>query len=89
MSFTNDPLSEITIGFESLAGDGVTLATSVVCTGPNGFNSGELGTLGDGQQPRDGDHHQPGGRRVHVRDLRRPLDRGDDDNVDRTNNRKM
>ncbi len=51
VAFSNDPLSEITIGFESLAGDGVTLATSVVCTGPDGFNSGELGTLGDDSNP--------------------------------------
>ena len=50
-NFSNDPLSKITIEFESLAGDGVTLATSVVCTADNGFNSGELGTLGDGSNP--------------------------------------
>ena len=32
-NFSNDPLSKLTIEFESLAGIGVTVATSVVCSG--------------------------------------------------------
>jgi uncharacterized surface anchored protein len=44
--FSNDPLSALTITFESLAGDGVTVVTSVVCNGPD--IEGELGPLNDG-----------------------------------------
>ena len=46
-SFSNDPLSEIEIIFRSLAGDGVTVATEVSCTGPDEFDSDELGPLDD------------------------------------------
>ena len=51
VDFVNDPLSKITIEFESLAGPGVTIAPSVVCTADNGFDSGELGVLGDDDNP--------------------------------------
>ena len=51
VDFVNDPLSRITIEFESLAGPGVTIAPSVVCTADNGFDSGELGALGDDGNP--------------------------------------
>jgi len=44
VSFYNPPLSEIVITFHSLAGDGVTVAPSVVCTA-TGYTSGELGQL--------------------------------------------
>jgi len=46
--FVNNPLSQIMITFESLAGDGVTVVTSVVCTGPSADGS-ELGELNDGE----------------------------------------
>jgi hypothetical protein len=35
LTFTNDPLSKVTITFNSLAGSGVTRANPVTCTGPN------------------------------------------------------
>lgn len=46
-SMTNDPLSEIEITFRSLAGDGITVATEVSCTGPDSYASGEQGPLDD------------------------------------------
>ena len=46
--FINDPLSKITITFDSLAGPGITVATSVTCTGPSADGS-EQGPLSDGQ----------------------------------------
>jgi hypothetical protein len=45
--FLNDPLSEIVITFNSIA-DGVTAATSVVCTGPSADGS-EQGVLNHGE----------------------------------------
>ena len=48
VTFENDPLSELEIIFRSLAGPGVTKATSVICTGPNGFASDDV-ALDDGQ----------------------------------------
>ena len=50
VDFVNDPLSEITIGFTSLAGDGVTVVTSVICVSLNPvYDSGDLGSLNDGE----------------------------------------
>jgi hypothetical protein len=46
VSFVNDPLSEIVITFKSLGGAGVTVATSVQCTGPSADGS-EQGPLAD------------------------------------------
>ncbi|MCI0439814.1 MAG: hypothetical protein L0177_11890, partial [Chloroflexi bacterium] len=48
VSFVNNPLSAITISFDSLAGPGVTEAISVTCTGPSADGS-EQGPLADGQ----------------------------------------